>query len=55
LQPLPVLKVLYRNANRIQQFGGRKAEVLHPVVAEAIPEGAVEAFLSERGGKAPTS
>jgi hypothetical protein len=23
-QPLPVLKVLYRNANRIQEFGGRK-------------------------------
>jgi hypothetical protein len=31
LQPLPVLKVLYRNTNRIQEFGGRKAEVLHPV------------------------
>ena len=24
-QPLPVLKVLFRNANRIQEFGGRKA------------------------------
>jgi hypothetical protein len=39
-QPLPVLKVLYRNANRIQEFGGRKSEVLHPVEAESIPEGA---------------
>jgi hypothetical protein len=27
--PLPVLKVLYRNATRIQEFGGKKAEVLH--------------------------
>jgi len=26
---LPVLKVLYRNSNRIQEFGGRKNEVLH--------------------------
>src|SRR6185295_20333307 len=33
-QPLPVLKVLYRNANRIQEFGGRKSEVLHTVEAE---------------------
>lgn len=41
MQPLPVLKVLYRNANRIQEFGGRKSEVLHPVVAEALPAGAV--------------
>ncbi len=30
-QPLPVLKVLYRNAKRIQEFGGRKSEVLAPV------------------------
>src|ERR1051326_4022364 len=29
LQPLPVLKVLYRNTNRIQEKGGRKEEVLH--------------------------
>lgn len=39
LQPLPVLKVLYRNANRIQDFGGRKSEVLHPVTAESLPAG----------------
>lgn len=30
-QALPVLKVLYRNTNRIQEFGGREKEVLHPV------------------------
>src|SRR5947209_19760058 len=29
--PLPVMKVLYRNTNRIQERGGRKNEVLHPV------------------------
>jgi hypothetical protein len=28
-QALPVFKVLYRNTNRIQEFGGRKNEVLH--------------------------
>ena len=30
-QPLPILKVLYRNTNRIQEHGGRKGEVLHSV------------------------
>lgn len=30
-QALPVLKVLYRNTNRIQEFGGREKEVLRPV------------------------
>ena len=30
-QPLPVLKVLHRNTNRIQELGGRSHEVLHPV------------------------
>jgi len=39
LQPLPVLKVLYRNTNRIQEHGGRKGEVLHPVAAGPLPEG----------------
>lgn len=38
-QPLPVLKVLYRNANRIQEFGGRKCEVLRPVEAMPMPAG----------------
>ncbi|HJT78027.1 MAG TPA: hypothetical protein VJ739_12560 [Gemmataceae bacterium] len=32
---LPVLKVLFRNTNRIQECGGRKKEVLHPVTAAA--------------------
>lgn len=39
---LPVLKVIYRNASRIQEFGGRSREVLH-----AIPASAAEA---ERAG-----
>jgi len=34
---LPVLKVLFRNASRIQEFGGRAREVLHPVRAADIP------------------
>jgi len=37
---LPVLKVLYRNADRIQAFGGRKNEILHAVTAEHIPDAA---------------
>ncbi len=37
LQALPVLKVLHRNATRIQEFGGRQSEVLHSVAPEAIP------------------
>jgi hypothetical protein len=35
--PLPVLKVLYRNTSRIQAFGGRSSEVLHPVEAVELP------------------
>ena len=42
-QPLPVLKVLYRNTNRIQESGGGTREVLHPVIATA------EAPASDRG------
>ena len=38
-QPLPVLKVLYRNTNRIQEYGGRAKEVLHPVEPGKLPEG----------------
>lgn len=45
-QALPVLKVLYRNTNRIQDKGGAEHEALHPVVATttAVPsaEGAGE-------------
>ena len=35
--PLPVLKVLYRNAERIQEHGGRKTEVLKPISGESLP------------------
>src|SRR5262245_38013196 len=34
-QALPVLKVMYRNTNRIQEFGGHAKEVLKPVGSEA--------------------
>ncbi len=37
LKALPVLKVLHRNATRIQEFGGRKSELLHSVAPERIP------------------
>ena len=44
--PLPVLKVLYRNTNRIGQVGGRKNETLHPVEpCEGVATG-------EKGGEA---
>jgi hypothetical protein len=36
---LPILKVLYRNADTIQQRGGRPREVLKPVAPAALPEG----------------
>jgi hypothetical protein len=36
-QALPVLKVLFRNASRIQEFGGPPREVLHPVQAATVP------------------
>ncbi|MBX9581497.1 MAG: hypothetical protein K2X87_14450, partial [Gemmataceae bacterium] len=38
-KPLPVLKVLYRNATHIQATGGRKNEVLHPVKPTTPPAG----------------
>jgi hypothetical protein len=38
-QALPVLKVLYRNTNHIQQKGGHSHEVLHPVAAGHLSEG----------------
>ena len=40
-QPLPVLKVLYRNTNRIQETGGGKTEVLHPIAPAPISESGV--------------
>ncbi len=36
-KPLPVFKVLYRNTERIQKVGGRRAEVLRPVRPAAVP------------------
>jgi hypothetical protein len=38
LAPLPVLKVLYRNTNRIQAKGGRKDEALHHIEAGPLPK-----------------
>ncbi len=38
---LPVLKVLYRNTNRIHDFGGRSKEVLHPITAGTLAAGVV--------------
>jgi len=40
---LPVMKVLYRNTNHIQQMGGRSHEVLHavePAALSGVPPGA---------------
>jgi hypothetical protein len=34
---MPVLKVLYRNANRIQEQGGPRNEILRPVQAAPLP------------------
>jgi len=38
-QLLPILKMLYRNTNRIHEFGGRAKEVLRPVAPAELPEG----------------
>jgi hypothetical protein len=38
---LPVFKVLYRNTNRIQQFGGKSKELLHPVEPADMPSGKI--------------
>lgn len=43
-QPLPVLKVLYRNSSRIQEQGANRQDVLFPVDA-------VESLESSRGGE----
>jgi hypothetical protein len=40
LAPLPVMKVLYRNTNRIGEHGGHASEVLHAVAAEGASQGA---------------
>jgi hypothetical protein len=36
---LPVLKVLYRNTNHIQQMGARSHEALHQIEPAALPQG----------------
>ena len=36
---LPILKVMFRNATRIQERGGRAEEVLRPVTAAPLPAG----------------
>lgn len=38
-QLLPILKAVYRNSNRIQEFGGGKKEVLKPLAPAPLPEG----------------
>lgn len=43
-RPLPVLKVLYRNTNRIQEQGGRKHEAMHAIKAAELPK-------DQNGGK----
>src|SRR5687768_12476108 len=43
-RPLPVFKVLYRNTNRIQEHGGRKDEVLHPVEGAGATDAGGEAL-----------
>ena len=40
-KPLPILKVLYRNATHIQAKDGRKNETLHPVKPMPVPAGKV--------------
>ncbi|MGE3780003.1 MAG: hypothetical protein AB7F89_22635, partial [Pirellulaceae bacterium] len=52
---LPVLKVLYRNTNRIQEFGGRDAEVLQQLPASSGVAGADAAALQRavRGRQVP--
>ena len=42
---LPVLKVLYRNASRIQDTGGRASEVLHPIKPSQLSGKAAEDAL----------
>jgi len=37
-QALPVLKVLYRNTNRMQAVGGHSREVLHPLAGTELPK-----------------
>ncbi len=45
-QALPVLKVLYRNTNRIQEFGGREREVLRSIPAEDVSSASSNGIVS---------
>jgi hypothetical protein len=50
--PLPVLKVIYRNTNRIQAFGGRTNEVLRPVEAADLSSHPSDDVLQQATRKA---
>lgn len=47
---LPVLKVLYRNAGRMQATGGREHEVLHPVSPSEGPHDSDKLHAAELAG-----
>lgn len=49
---LPVLKVIYRNAARIQAFGGHEKEILHPVTPASLPSGAHGGELLQQASRA---
>ncbi len=51
-QALPVLKVLYRNTDRIQQKGGSRDEVLHPVEQAELPNEKPNDLLQQATRKA---
>jgi hypothetical protein len=44
MRPMPVLKVLYRNTNRIHEHGGRSSEVLKAIEPATTPNGGAEAL-----------
>ena len=46
-EALPVFKVLYRNSNRIQEFGGRESETLHALSASGAANEANATALHE--------
>ena len=48
-EALPSFKVLYRNSNRIQEFGGRESETLHALSASAPANEANAASLHDEG------
>lgn len=43
-EALPVFKVLYRNSNRIQEFGGRESEILHALSASTVTDASATAL-----------